>query len=986
MYSSIYKQTNELLKKDENLAKTYFYNALTDKSVCEKLREQEIYELFSEIHFNEDNTEFKMSILLNENFQDMINTYVEKKIFIKILTDHDHSLYLYNSTFLGLLEKYSNRSGFFDDAVVDALLKRHRYIDEDALYYVLKSDSLGELGDEMFKSLINTYEFYEETMVSRALDILKSRTFIKRLTHRELKTFIERVSLNLGYKESKKFIMEVLSLPPIKEKYISRGKLYDFRYNSAHGVESVNSLLMSKDYYSGIIKCSDSKKAYELIEFFSKEDPCFLEYFLVESINDVSLKLDKDLLYSLIKSDRQHTLIYITNSKYGNLFVQCANYLNQKYPNFAIDKLFKILSSPDLFPQALVEEIDEYNVSNVVNYLLYGLNLPIKSIYDYEYALMGYLSKAYKKKSNMSSFKDALCRNRYGMGFGKIHSLYKIYREFVFNGDNETLKREFSEFRDIINGKNKEILYSKYMSNIFDFDKANMYELEIKEEYTRALKKCIISSEDLIPNNMIIYNGEAIPVVELEDDFTLLISAVGFVHSLKVINDNYRDSLVFNDNHELHALSTSLYSDNNMTRASGMFVLGYSDFFDYQILHSSPTDIYSDGEQYRVYNQIPSSYVNPRHMSDYTRGLYNELVIERTVIDKGNGLHISNIYPSYVLLDDNSETAKYHAVKASKELGIPIVYVNVKKIRERKAIEYANALEKFDGSDIDEYINLVKMTFREHHLSKYIEGAKFLERPKPIFPSLTIIRELTDKLLQYGHDINDLLSIEELLIKEINKGGKYDYIDVFKSIVEIRKHIGLVGGFKDIDVNGEVSQTIDKELLDMVEMGYITQRFNGERIKDARAYANACAYLYLALAEKFDWYRQEVNEVIKIALCISSNISEYKYDYYLNVGDENENYDNYYKLYSSLKQKIIPISRKYTAYVYRYTPTSSGIAIKNHSGYDLILRLANLFIEGQDLDLIADYIGVDEKQLNIIRSEIISIYNNEIKIVENKKK
>jgi len=976
MYSVIYDKILKLLQKNEELAKEYFYNVLTDENIYDKLTDQQIYDLFFNINFTNDNTLFKMSVLLNENFQNNINMYLERKIFIRIMNEHDHGEYLYSDIFVELLDKYSRRGGFIDDNIADVILRMHNFIDEDAIYYVLKSSGVGEISKEKFQQLIDAYEFYEHTMYKRALGILKSKEFVKRLTHRELKVFIERVSLNLDINESKRFVVEVLRLPSIKEKYLQHGQLYNFRYNSIEGIKSVNSLLMEKDYYRGLFKCQDRKKAYDLIEFFSKEDESFLEYFLYESLNDNSLELDKDLLYGLIKSDRQYSLIAMTMAKHGKLFVKCANYLNERYPNFGVDKLMKVLSTPKLIPPKLLEEVDEYNVSVVTNYLLHGLNLPIKSIYDYEWALMNYLDTAYKKPCNMSIFKDALCRNRYGMGFGEIHSLYKMYRGFVFKCDNEVLKREFREFEDIINGKDKEDLYKKYMTNIFTFDKANKYEMDIKEEYTREMKKCILSSDDLIVNNMIIYNGEAIPVVEVEDEFNLLISAVGFVHRLKVINDNYHDSIFYNENHLLHGLSTSLYSTNNMSRATGMFVLGYSDFYDYQVLYSSPTDIYSNSEQYRIFAHTPPSYVHPKLLEEYTRGDYNEIVIERNMIDKEDGLHISNIYPSYVLLDEDSDEAKYQAIKASRDLGIPIVYVNKNKIRERQKEEYKLALEKFDGSDIDEYVALINMAFRECYLTLDDDYQR----------DLSIIKEITDKLLLHNHSREDLLMIEEILVTEINKGASHVYDDVFKAIVNIRKNIDFNDKFNECEINEEYSKYIDEQLLNMIEEGYITQRFDGDRIKDARAYANACAYLYLKLRDKYGWYKTDVKDIITIALFISSNISEYKYDYYLNMGDENENFNNYYKLYCALKKNVAKISVGCRVYINKYFPTSASRALNTSGSYELIFNLGASLVEGESLDVIASNMGMSEKDLIKVRDEIISIYNNEIKIVENKRK
>ena len=68
------------------------------------------------------------------------------------------------------------------------------------------------------------------------------------------------------------------------------------------------------------------------------------------------MQLDKDLLFGLIKSSYQNKLITLSTSKYSEVFVKCANYLNSRYPNKNVGDLIGVLENKSI-PNFVTEEI-----------------------------------------------------------------------------------------------------------------------------------------------------------------------------------------------------------------------------------------------------------------------------------------------------------------------------------------------------------------------------------------------------------------------------------------------------------------------------------------------------------------------------------------------------------------------------------------------------------------------------------------------------
>ena len=112
MYLTIYNKVIKLLEENEDLAKEYFYNVLTNPETHEKILPNQFLQLFQDVKFNTDDTEFKMSILAHRDIMNVLSETEEKIIFVNLIRNHDYSQYLDND-YLLFTNLYTNLKGLY---------------------------------------------------------------------------------------------------------------------------------------------------------------------------------------------------------------------------------------------------------------------------------------------------------------------------------------------------------------------------------------------------------------------------------------------------------------------------------------------------------------------------------------------------------------------------------------------------------------------------------------------------------------------------------------------------------------------------------------------------------------------------------------------------------------------------------------------------------------------------------------------------------
>ena len=971
MYDKILKELERLAKIDESLAKDYFYDVLTNEETHESLSQEDVVNLFETVMFEEDNTNFKMSVLNDATLHDILMSSTKYEIFVGLINSKDRYELLYGDDFAELSYVYSEIRDFIDDNYVKTLLAHHDYIHPSAIFNVLTSPHMTYVKNSLIDQLVKTYEFDERTMYTEALTILRNPPFVRMSTNHQIEELVNRISLNLPSKESKKFIMEVMKIPEVRKKYMDSGKLYDFKYMEGLKEESVFPLLVQKGYYDKILKVSDLDGAIDLINFYKERDESFFDYLNFHSINDTTMKLDKDLLFGLIKSEHQNLLISVSRSIYKDAFVKCANYLNERYPNVNVAKLIDVLEHNRL-PDFVSGDLKNVDIPMLTHYLLNNSDMKMASLRHYEYAIMENLANVMTDNhANISAVKDALCMNRYGFTYDKVCALYRSYAPFVESSKDENLIREFKEFKDIIFNYDKNVLYKKYMTNIFSFDKSNKYEEDIKRLYTKELKESILSSKDLVVNDDMYFEGEIVPVVRVKGEFRGLISAVGFVKKLDVINDNYKDSLRKDMDYNLHGLSTTLYTDDNPSRVTGRFILGYSDFDLDTVQATAPLDIFSESNKYELEAEFNSVYVPPRETGRYTREDYNEILIERRVRNKNSPNYLDNIYPSYVFIDTDNERDMRNAIKASRDLGIPLVYFDrAECIRENKR-KYVELSKKYKGNSAKEFIEFANVIFGVRNNTRSDEYG--------------VIKKLTSDLIKNAKNKDDLVKAEEFLSREISKGGHNDYLDVYQSIAMLRREIAKNAKPLDVVREGKIDRNIQDRINNMVRMGAISTRDDNRGAKDVYALTSASMYLFYNSSHLTK--SLTASKLLDASLQAGAIISEFEQGYIKsNNNPENGVMTDLFIDYHRYAMKTFYNIDVSTSDLCNFKLINVKYATNDNNEIRKYINLARNLVMGEDLEQIAEHLELDLGELLKFRERLISIYNNETKKVASNKK
>lgn len=188
------------------------------------------------------------------------------------------------------------------------------------------------------------------------------------------------------------------------------------------------------------------------------------------------------------------------------------------------------------------------------------------------------------------------------------------------------------------------------------------------------------------------YNGKEIPIVELNDDFSMLVHSnfSGFVDQEKSFN-SYVDEWLKNYDPKGHGLSTSYINNNYLGSAPvvGNGVLyGFYDVKANDIYEMAPYDLDSNIANYGFTSGNKQIYLSPDEMVNSSSRLYNEFVLSR-----------DNAIPSCVILYEDATVDNIEsAYKAASEWDIPVVKINRSEIATKQMASIQGLLDDFNSS------------------------------------------------------------------------------------------------------------------------------------------------------------------------------------------------------------------------------------------------------------------------------------------------
>ena len=214
---------------------------------------------------------------------------------------------------------------------------------------------------------------------------------------------------------------------------------------------------------------------------------------------------------------------------------------------------------------------------------------------------------------------------------------------------------------------------------------AKTYMTEFKGMEAKV-EDCIKSTDENL-HEIVIVDGEKVDIVKPKGKMDMLLHSIdtGFLEEKKA-PESYVD--VWNNQtiKEDHILSTVYVNQDFM----GMPPVGdagvmyaFTDMPRENIKLMGISDINTYSKSF-AFDSSTRQYMSAQTMGNTSRRGYNEFAIERSK-------------PNYVVLfDDSSEAVKANSLKAAKEFGIPIMYLDKKEIAEEQVRTLQTMLDRFE--------------------------------------------------------------------------------------------------------------------------------------------------------------------------------------------------------------------------------------------------------------------------------------------------
>lgn len=303
--------------------------------------------------------------------------------------------------------------------------------------------------------------------------------------------------------------------------------------------------------------------------------------------------------------------------------------------------------------------------------------------------------------------------------------------------------------------------------------------------YMKTLNKDLYDAS----NKKVLYYHEGVPVIDAGLDFRMLVTVCGGVGDSYYLDFNYQKQYNSSQRSNNQGICCSYIGNENLGIISlSQPIVGYINLNDDALNAMGVGDIYSE-TTFLSLKEINGGigegkvFLTGNKLIDYTRFGYNELVMDRFLMhDKDNVLKVQ---PSYVVaykIDENyMDTRNYErGLKMAKEFGIPLVLIDVIKIKENERKELLAMEEELFSS------NEVNYELMEEIITRYMNnytGSLTMIRSRErsgndwkYYEDFSV-RGLIQFLNKFEAKTNDL-SIEEL----------DEWYDALKECYELEEH------------------------------------------------------------------------------------------------------------------------------------------------------------------------------------------------------
>ena len=411
------------------------------------------------------------------------------------------------------------------------------------------------------------------------------------------------------------------------------------------------------------------------------------------------------------------------NTLYQSVFVDFFDEYHDKY----LEKgLSNGLDKDEVFNELLSFVLSAENLEFVDKYMIFGLDDLFKSRRDYLDSLymkaFGPLNILKVKYGVLDDSELVDFDNNHSLSFLKAAFFHRVYG--ITNSQANYIRKKYGAFLEECEGEfleeDKPVLdmlktICKVSSLDFD-DKEKIKELQmtlykyIKENglfktnrnASFVMVRSIIDKMYMNTYNKVLYNPSldnvlyyqrGVPVIDSGVEFNMIVNSINGVGEFfrKKDNAKVRHNTTSDSNNQ--GICTSFINNENLGVISlNGPMLAYTNLDSGSLAAMGISDIYSQTASISLKNANSSVgegnfFFTPKKYADYTRYGYNEMVFDRFLYrDEESNLKIQ---PSYVVaykMDENYKTTRMYkkSLKMAKEFGIPLVLVDVKKVKEHE--------------------------------------------------------------------------------------------------------------------------------------------------------------------------------------------------------------------------------------------------------------------------------------------------------------
>jgi len=322
--------------------------------------------------------------------------------------------------------------------------------------------------------------------------------------------------------------------------------------------------------------------------------------------------------------------------------------------------------------------------------------------------LESYLNKKVNP-GDLKNLKVAFFKHVYGININDAEYIVKKYGEFLdiceedfFEEDHSTLevlKAICNIYRisydDIDKVREFKLLFCNYLkeTGFYDNEKFPSFVILralIDRMYMKTFNKVLFKTNE----SNILYYDDGVPIIDAGTDFHIIGNVINGVGEFFKKEDNFKVRYNTSNNSTNQGVCTSFISNESLgvVRTKGPLI-AYDNFDVDTLAAMGVGDIFSDTDSCTSLRRNNNGcgegkyFLTAKKLIDYTRYGYNEMVFDRFLIhDENNSFKIQPSYiVAYKIDDQYRDTLMYSkGVKMAKDFGIPLVLVDIPKVKENE--------------------------------------------------------------------------------------------------------------------------------------------------------------------------------------------------------------------------------------------------------------------------------------------------------------